>query len=37
MIKMKVADKHKIVKDNLNLKEKSQAVNLPPNFKSMDI
>ena len=35
--KDKTTDKHKIAKDNLSPKEKYQATNLPPNFKSMDI
>ena len=35
--KDKAADKHKVVKDNLSPKEKSQFANLSPNFKRMDI
>ena len=35
--KDKTADIHNITKDNLSPKEKFQAANHPPNFKSMDI
>ena len=35
--KDKTTDKHKIAKDNISPKEKSQTANLPSNFKSMDI
>ena len=31
--KNKTVDKHKIAKDNLSPKEKSQAANFPPNYK----